>query len=243
MEKVLIPSLLNTSEFSSLATNFLSITLPIIETDDKLNILWSKLDEINQRLTENLKYSGKSLLTDKIYLLDHQRDQGVICLSNALEALCQSLIVGRAEKAQLLFSEFEKLGASFYKRGYKVESALLNALFKAMDDSEKQVLLNELGLVSDYLALKNAETAFLEAVAERMKEKSSQVGEYESATSIIKELGPALVKFENYMNLYSELVPETYQPIYQQLLTVIQDVNAKARARKTRRENEQPEVI
>ncbi len=238
MEKLIVFSILNTGEVSSLTTGLLATGAPIAQSDNRFRELYSNVEEINDRLTQNLKYSAKSLLTETLSKLDKNRDQGFVCLRDQLQAISISLLPAKAALAKQLYAEFDKLGTSLYRLGYQVQSSLLNALFEAFDKAEAQQQLATLGLIDDYEALKSAENTFLAARKRRVAEQTSRSVENEPATEIAEELLPELSKMVTYVQLYAELEPETYEAAFQEMVTIINEVNRTARSRRTRQENE-----
>ncbi len=241
MEKLILPSLLSINETAFMATRLLELTTSLTESDDKLKTLRDALSGIVERLMNNLKYSGKSLLTPKISVFDKNRDKAFICLRDQLHGLSLSLIEEKAAPAAELYSIIDKLGVSLHRMGYKAESALLQSLFKAYDKQAAQQDLTDLGLLPYYESLKTANKAFEEASEQRIDEQTTRATENEAASDVVEEMIPAMTNLTAYMQLYSELEPGTYGDIYNQMVTVITNINTTARARKTRSESEKTE--
>ena len=237
MEKLILPSLLNSKEILFLTTSLLGIVRPLTEKDEKLSTICQQVDELSHRLSVNLKYSSKSLLTGQLEEFDKDRDLGLICVRDQLSGMAVSLIPERAEAAKKLYIEFERLGTSFYNQGYKVESSLMESLFQAFDEAEAQQAIEALGLLPDYEALKASEAAFVELSSQRLDELTNRKTTSESATSIVKKLVPELEKLVAFVQLYSDLEPDLFLPAWQSMETVCLDVSSRARARHTRHKN------
>lgn len=241
MKKLIIASLLLVNDFSYLLTSILKVVSPLTSTDVKLKLLCDRLDDINHRLVQNLKSSQSSLYTDQKVEADKQRDLRFRCVRDQLHGLMFSYDSERSTSATQLYTIIEKVGTRLYDRGYKVESSLLEALFDAFDAPGAQAQLSTLNLLSDYQALKTSENEFLTLDSQFQEEKTSREINGEAASDIVDEMVPELNKLVAYMQLYSELEAETYAGAFNQMVTIINEVNATARARKTRNENMEPE--
>ena len=241
MEKLIIASLLRANDFSYLLTSILKVVAPLTSSDVKLKLLHDRLDDINHRLVQNLKFSKSSLYTDQKAEADKQRDLRFRCVRDQLHGLMFSYDPERATSATQLYAMIEKVGTRLYDQGYKTESSLLEALFDEFDKPGAQVKLSTLNLMSDYQALKTSENEFLAVDSEFQEEKTSREINGEAASDIVDEVVPELNKLVAYMQLYSELEAEMYAGAFNQMVTIINEVNATARARKTRKENVEPE--
>lgn len=241
MEKLIIPSLLSINEFSYLSTNLLKVTEAFTASDVKFKLLHDRLADINHRLVQNLKFPRSSLYTARKEEADNRRDLRFRCVRDQLHGLMFSYDQERALPATQLYAVIEKIGTRLYDLGYKAESSLLLTLFEAFDQPNSQVNLTKLNLTNDYQALKTAEEEFMIIADEFLAEQTLRTTEGEAASDIIDELVPALTNLVACMQLYGELEPETYAAPYNQMVTIINEVNATARARKTRKKNEEPE--
>lgn len=238
MEKIIIPSLLVPGNSVFLAENMLRITTPFLDSDPKLQLLHTSLTGIYNRMVENMNNPRKSAFTQTKLEADKQRDRAFLCLRDMLHGASLSLLADMAGQAAPLYAVLENLGLSLYKDGYKKETAILASLFAEFDKDEHQARLTTLGLLPYYTSLKDAETAFKEVSKQRVEEKTTRAAESEPLTEILDEMLPAMTNMEGYMQLYSQLDPDTYANAYNEMVTVISEVNASARALRTIKEND-----
>lgn len=66
---------------------------------------------------------------------------------------------------------------------------------------------------------------------------SSLAADSEPSTVILTELIPAMTNLVAMIQLNNQLDPATYGEIYHQLVTYVNEINTTARARKTRKQN------
>jgi len=237
MEKIIIPSLLSVSDGVLMADRILEFILPLTVNDPKLLKLYTTLLSIKKRLVKNQKNSNKSLLTGDLNLLGKRRNSALTAVKFILRGMSVSLIEDISRKAAKPYAIITKYGGKAYRMGYKEETANLISLFSEFDLPANNSLLNDLGILPFYESLKNAHTAFDTVSKQKSDQKSDQISDSEAATSILTELTPAMINVMAMIELNNQLEPETYGEIYNQLVTYINEINAAARARKTRKQN------
>jgi hypothetical protein len=236
MEKLIVPSILTVSDVINLVDNVLKITLPIIENDQKLGVLYEKNKQIFDRLVRNQKSTLKSGYTKELARHDKLRDRAFVAFRDIIGGISISLIDEFANQGNKLYSIIEKLGPDAYRLGYKAESAILLTLFGEFDKPENQGYLNNLGIIAYYNSLKDAQTFFDNVSSKKSDEKTLQSGDTEPATLILEEMLPSFTGFVSLLQLYAELEPDIYSDIFNKVITYITETNTVARARKTRRQ-------
>jgi len=97
--------------------------------------------------------------------------------------------------------------------------------------------LDELGILPFYESLKDAQAAFDTVSKQKSDQKTDQTSDSEAATYILTELTPAMTNVMAMIELNSELEGDIYSETFNQLVTYINEINAAARARKTRKQN------
>jgi len=237
MEKLIIPSILSVSDVISMTERILHITQPISGIDTKFLMLYIQTSQIFERLVWNQKKTSKSSLTEDLILADKSRDCAFICLRDILHGMSVSILDDIRKPAAKLYAIFEKYGLKIYSLGYKAESALLLSLQKEFNQPENQQLLNQLGIIQFYESLKTAEENFGSINKQKTEEKTEQSTHSEAATEIQNEIVPVLTNLVAMLQLYSQLDMNTYKTICDQVITSITEINAVARARKTRKQN------
>lgn len=237
MKKLLIPSLYVVSDVTYMAKYTLEYCLALSASDTNLKILHDKLQLLYDEILNVLENTGKSALTEQLKVKDSTRDQGFVCLRNQLEGAAKSLIDERAALAQPLYAVIEQLGTRMYSLGYKDETAHLESLFKAFDKPQAQDQLTQLGLLPDYQALKDAQAAFAATQDDRYAEQTADENTAGPAGTLATQIIPVIDDIVSYLELFSSLNPATYKSAYDNTVTMINGVNATARARKTKKEN------
>jgi hypothetical protein len=241
MEKLIVPSILTVSDVVNLADNVLKITLPAADSDLKFSNLYTKNKQIFDRLVKNQKSTLKSEFTDDLIQGDKNRDLAFICIRDIIGGISLCLIPELAEKATKLNNIIEKIGANLFRLSYKTESALLLTLFVEFDKPENQQLLVDLGILQYYESLKEAQAAFDSLSTQRSDEKTLQNNSSEAATTVVVEMIPALTSLVGMLQLYAELEGGIYSDMFNSVVTCINETNAVARARKTRKQNKPEE--
>lgn len=237
MEKLIIPSLLSVSDGVLMAARMLKTSQPLTVNDPKLLKLYTQLTSVYNRLVKNQKYSGKSLLTDDLILLDKRRNSALTAFREIVHGMSISLIEETSKKAVKLHAVIAKYGGKAYSMGYKEETANLISLFLDIDLPVNQALLTDLGVLPFYESLKAAHVAFDTVCKQKSDQKTEQTNDSEAATDVLTELIPAMSNLMAMIELNNQLEPETYGEVYNQLVTYINEINAAARARKTRKQN------
>jgi len=238
MEKLIIQSILSVSDTISMSERILNVTRPLTALDPKFGSLHTQTSSIFERLVKNQKNTTKNSFTDASVLADKDRDCAFICMRDILHGMSVSLIEDTRTKAAKLYAIIEKYGSQIYKLGYNAESATLLSLLKEFGQPGNQQLLSELGVIVFYESLKAAEEKFVSVSEQKSDEKTSQTNESEAASAIARELLPELTKLVSMLQLYSQFDPGNYATAYNQVITYITEINAIARARKTRRRND-----
>lgn len=237
MTKLIVPSILTVSDVVNLTDNVLKITLPATGSDLKFSNLYSKNKQIFDRLVKNQKSSLKSEFTDDLIQGDKDRDLAFICTRDIIGGISLCLIPELADKANKLNSIIEKIGTNLSRLSYKTESALLLTLFVEFDKPENQQLLGELGILQYYQSLKEAQATFDSLSTQKLEEKTLQDNGSEAATMVVVEMIPALTSLVSMLQLYAELEGGIYTDMFNRVVTCINETNAVARARKTRKQN------
>lgn len=237
MEKLIIASLLSVSDGVLMADRILEIILPLKVNDPKLLKLYTTLLSIKKRLVKNQKNSNKSLLTGDLVLLDKRRNSALTAVRIILHGMSVSLIEDISRKAAKPYAIIAKYSGKAYRMGYKEETANLISLFSEFDLPANNTLLKDLGILPFYESLKTAQIAFDTVSKQKSDQKTDQTSDSEAATYILTELTPAMTNVMAMIELNNQLEPEAYGEIYNQLVTYINEINAAARARKTRKQN------
>ena len=238
MEKLIISSLLSVSDVVNLTDEILKITLPAKATDAKFSDLHSKTKLVYDRLVKNQKNTLKSELTDQLLASDKNRDAAYLSFRYMVNGLSLSILEATAAKASKLLAILEKHGKDVYRLGYKAETAILISLFQEFDLPENQQLLTDLSLVPYYQSLKTAQDEFDLVSSQKTDELTLKETDSEAATQVLDEMNPALNNLVAMLQLYSELEPDVYSDMFNRVLTCINETNAVARARKTRKQNQ-----
>lgn len=237
MKKLLIPSFYIIGDVTYMSQYILEYCSSLIAADSNLKALYDKLQALYSDILLVLEASGKSGLTEKLKTADAIRDQGFVGFRDQLSGAAKSLITERAATAQELYATIEQLGTQLYNLGYKAETAHLESLFKTFDQANTQEQLTELGLLADYQALKDAHAAFAGTQQERYTEQTEAANASGPAGVLAGEIVPVIENIVAYLQLFSSLNAAVYKDTYDNTLNLINQVNATARARKTRTEN------
>jgi len=226
-----------------ISDRMLKTSLPLTVNDPKLLKLHTSLTSVYNRLVKNQKYSTRSPLTDHLILLGKRRNKALTAIRSIIYGMSESLIEETSKNASILYAIIKKYVVKVYSMGYKEETANLISLFLDFDLPANNALLKDLGILPFYESLKTAHLAFDTLCNQKSDQKTEQTVDSEAATDILTELIPAMTNLLAMIELNNQFDPETYSEAYNQLVTYINEINATARARKTRKQNStEPEV-
>ncbi len=242
MKQLFIPSLYSVDELVNIGERTLNFLEPLVESDPKLKKQFQSFEGLYDELVDNQVSTTDGPLTVELALADEKRDQAFRCFKFISQGMSMSLLADSATNGVMVYEVIEKYGIDLYRVGYKAETGLLISVFGELDKTKNQAAMTELGLLPYYESLKTAQTEFdsLHKQSDALKAEASK--NKRPASTIKKEYTPELEKLLSLYQLYAELDAENYAESYAQLVEYIKEVNATARARQTRKENEPEEV-
>lgn len=167
----LIPDLLNSSIQNAELNNHGSNVIKVIEdanvADDTLIELKDALAVDNEQLTLALNQDRQNEFTVTLRTLDDLRDDGFKCLKRHVLADTTLLNVAIANSAKAVYRIIKNHGLMLYRDSYEKESALLESLFKDLDEVPMQQELVTLGITTVYEELKQAQSNFNDTYVSR----------------------------------------------------------------------------
>lgn len=229
-------SVVDYEDLEEMGERVVPVLKPEIESDNDLKVLSLEVSSKHQRLRDALYASRKDAFTVTKKEKDFRRDQQVRAVRYQIEAWSyQQMDEEKAQAAQKLLDQIDPLG-SIYRESYAVESTLIRKMFDILDNTENRSRIELLGLLNWYEKLKELQNDFEACQTEQTEYQAGK-----EDTPLLKESYNILLASIN--NLFSYLrVKETidsdkYTPVILRVDTVVDEIMARARARKTRKEN------
>ena len=233
--------ILNIEECYALNERLLNVFKADLVKEVFVSKLLPNLVEINADLSAIIANTGSSDLTKQLADKDRARDAAFVGFRDYCKAFSNSSDPVKSAAARKLMALIRKIGWSLQRQGYTEQTASVEVLNEA---------LAEPGSYAQAATDINAETwlrdlhetnAAFEAI---VKQKNESIAHddvpliADCKRRMVKYLKPLL----NYLKLMAELKPKTYADTVNRISEEIEYVMPGAKARRTRRENQQTEV-
>ena len=211
-------------------------------TDPILENILQEEKECRGDLHATISYNKRGLVSKELKLLDNIFDNDFVCLKGFIAANKNMSDEQVAKDANDVWNLFGKYNLQLHSLSFERQFTLGNILFAKLEESEMKAKLDRLVGVSDCLtkaktSLQNAEKCYqdLNAKEAQVKEMLSPSNQKNILRTIINE------KLLPHLNNWNAVEPEKYGEFLDVINRRIEEVNSKARARKTRNANEEVE--
>lgn len=195
------------------------------------------LIELNADLSAIMSNLGSSALTKKLADRDNIRDLAFIGFRDYCKAFASASAPAQSAAAGKLLALIRKIGWTAHRQGYSEQTASVQALSEALAEPEYAQAVAAIGAESWVKDLQETNVAF-EAMVKQKNESTANDDVPTSAECkrrMVKYLKPLLY----YMEIMAELEPKTYADAVAQIFEEIEYVMTGAKARRTRKENQQ----
>ncbi len=179
----------------------------------------------------------KNSFTQKLELIDYQRDQLIVALRSALRAAIDQAILNtdKAEAAEKIITLVNHMDAKVTTLGYLEESAQITAFFTAVKELQAGVV--ETAEVTPILIALETTQGEFDALFNEKGATNAAKTEVRRIKDIRKDLTLRLNGILSYVNINGIDLPEQFCEIIESLNALITEVMAKAKADATRKEN------
>lgn len=163
-------------------------------------------------LDEALKPLAKSELTQKLHLLDTQRDEALVGFLGHCRAFINFPDEAKSQAAQKLLLNVEKYGKNIQNKPLKEETAIITNLLQDLATSELQQAVSLIGAEKWIENLRTANEQFAKIHNDRTQEQSLiETGKTKEARQELQEAFKVLVQTINALALINGV--EKYQNI------------------------------
>lgn len=232
----LIPDLLNSAILNSELNNHGSNVVKVIRdaniADETLNELTDALEADNDELTLALKQERQNEFTVSLRKLDDRRDNGFKCFKGHVKADAFRLNDTIANAANVIYRIIKNHGVTLYHESYEQESALLESLFKELDEAPMQQELVVLGLTTVYEELKQAQSNFNVTFVERSTNAPNK-DLLIAASRAHKPVKHLLGLLTQYINVKVDRKNAPFEALAVSIGDLVDNINQKIRTRKT----------
>lgn len=238
----LIPKLLNSyilnSELNNHGSNVADIIVDANVEDETLNELADDLTIKNDELTLALNQEKQNEFTVALRRLDDLRDKGFKCLKGHVKADTTRLNESIANSAGGIYRIIKNHGLSLDNESYEKESALLESLFKDLDEALMQEELVALGLTVVYEELKQAQSNFNDTYLKRSINAPNRELLI-AASRAHKPVKKFLAMLTQYINVKADRKKAPYEALAVSIGDLVDNINQKIRVRKTANDKKQ----
>ncbi len=232
--------LLNTEECCTLNERLLSIFKTNLSEDSAVEKVIPHIEELNADLTAIMARVSNTELTKEIAEKDNARDIAFIAFRDYCKAFSNMPDPTQAAAAGKLTELIRKLGWTLYSEGYTEQTASLQGLFEALEKPEYAQAVTTINADSLVANMKTNHAAFEDAVALKAQATASQ-DEIPPASECKQRMNRYLKPLLYYIGLMGDVDSANYANINAKITEAIEDIMTVARARQTRKENQQAE--
>ncbi|WP_321298209.1 DUF6261 family protein [Marinifilum fragile] len=215
-----------------------------IDTSDDALLTQILAEEKKERLVleNSIKYSKRGSISAKLKELDDIFDHDFTCMKGFITANRNMGNEEIATNANEIWDLMGKYNRQLHTLSFEGQFTNANILFSKFEEPEMKAKLEKLVGVNDCIvkakaSLKNAETCYeeLNAQESQMVDVIAPSSQKNILRNIINE------KLLPHLNNWNMVQPDKYGALLDAIERRIEDVNAKARARKTRNAKESDE--
>lgn len=220
----------------------------IVQVVDKKTLLPETFAQLLEELTTCQKSLQKALfrqrkneLTAEIRRIDELRKKEYKTLLKGVDYYLSMSDTPLEEAALELWHIIKPYGTELYRENDRAETAQLRSLLKKLQRDEAVTAIETLNMrtLVDSLEALNEEFDIL-----YLKRASAEAeDDTPKLIPVRKDIADLLDVFVDLINFYNHIEPAAYGPIAGELAEIIGDVMAIAKARKTRKTNEESTVV
>lgn len=234
--KALLSSIFSSHEFHTCAMRIDEIIESILPNDPFILKVKPLFKIPLADLTKAIGRTTDSVSVELLGDADDVRDTRYLALRNFCNALTVDKDKNIADAATYLTAIIRELGWSMHRKGKTVETSLLKSMFEKFDKAPASTHLTTTGAQEKYADLKTAQAEFEDTFYSKVDAKTQEVYPLirSSRQSTLRYLDALL----SYIDMLAEIDKADYLVASQKIDEVITELEAIARARITRKENE-----
>ena len=199
--------------------------------------LLPNLVKLNADLYAIMVNIGSSALTKQLTDKDRARDMAFIGFRNYCKAFTSAPDSVQAAAAEKLIALIRKIGWSLHRQGYTEQTASAEALSEALAEPEYAKAVSVIKAEPWVKGLQETNAAF--EVVVKQKNESIAYKDIQPINECKRRMVKYLKPLLRYLEIMAELEPATYTDATTKLFEEIEYVMTTAKARHTRKENQQ----
>ena len=232
--------ILNVEECYALNERLMNVFKADLARDVFVGKLLPILVELNADLSAIMANTGSSTLTKQLADRNRARDAAFTGFRDYCKAFINAPDPVQSAAAGKLVALIRKIGWSLHRQGYTEQTASVEALNEALAEPEYAQAVSAIKAESWVQGLLETNAAF--EVVVKKKNESIAFKDIppinECKRKMVKYLKPLL----SYLEIMAELEPKTHADAVTKLSEEIEYVMTAAKARRTRKENQQTEA-
>ncbi|MBN1111421.1 MAG: hypothetical protein JXA53_00720 [Bacteroidales bacterium] len=201
------------------------------------------IDDLTNENNELFSSIGKvniNMYTTSKTIADQDRDNSIIGTKMLLRGY-QHFGGEKAESATVLLNMVAAHGKEIQRSTYEKETAAINSIISKSKKPEFKVHIDKLPFVAEAFGILEAQNATFESITVKAIEQNLEMT---SDSSLTIQKYKVLTVFNNsffpLLHVLSITDNATYNELYEKISILINNVNVKIRANKTRKESEKP---
>ena len=235
--------LLNIEECCTLSDRLISVFKSDLSEEPSVQKIFPHIEALNDDLTSVMsRITSNTDLTRQIAENDAARDTAFIGFRDYCKAFTNMPDPKQADAAGKLTELIRKLGWTLYADGYTEQSASLQGLFEALEKPKYAQAVVAIKAEPLVVNLQVANATFEATVAEKTKIANRQ-DDVPMARECRQKMSRYLKPLLGYIGLMADVDPAGYANTNEKVTKITEDIMAVARARQTRKENQQAEDL
>lgn len=227
------PTVYSPKEMVTLSRRVINVVADKFAADEKGKLIVSLVEKRSRQLSRRLETDNKNEFTPEIHALDEKRSNLFYFIRNTTETnIHHPSDRKKRNAARILLSFITAHLDNFSHTGYGEKSRKINFLINRFSVGDYKKYCLELGLTEWIEALAGIEGEFEQAVAKRA-DSVKKITRSDAAA----KLEDALISLFGYINALAVTEGPGFVPLVLAVNETIDDVDAIARARRTREEN------
>lgn len=238
--KALLSSILSSHEFHTCAMRIDEIIESLFPQDPFVLKVRPLFKLSLGDLTTAIGRTTNSVNVELLNAADDVRDTRYVALRNFCDALTVDKDPKIAEAAKYLTEIMRDLGWSMHLKGKAVQTSITNSLFVKFDTPTATAYLATVGATEKYSDLKTSQLEFEDTFYSKVDSKTQEV--YPLIRASRQTALHYLEAILSYISILAEIDKANFLVASQKIDVVITEIEAIARARITRKENEEKET-
>lgn len=240
--KPLSQSLLSASQLQRIATQTMIITQPLVESDPFIKKQHEELTESSNNIDKIYAYSSINKKTEELLEADDMMDNIITGIRDYLKGLISLHLFepAKASAAETILEHMDSYGPKLFYGGYEKQAALIPAFVKSVKDEEFAPMLTTAGIAHLIDGLDLSSQKVIRLYQEKLQASQRPDSTMAEEKKILRYRINGLLSYLD-VNIVDQV--DAFVPMETPLNELITDVMGQLRAKQTRKEKSETEVI